>query len=294
LVRIDGATLSVDWRVHLREKGGVQAAADGAVVVANNGVCSGYRTTDGGYLWGPADGYRGCFAWGDALYAETPLAIIEPDSGVLERTLWRWGDIGAVTIHNDVALGRGLGGGILNAFDLREERPLWSRDLLPALREALRGTLYSIQGVGDERVLASTLDRVVVVDPAGAVVWRRDVELESAPTIGPKNLFFLAAGRGRPPHMVALDLATGETAFDVPAETVGALERPFAGTLDGDQVAFGTNQGLVISFDAISGEEKWSYRHTSATLSPVFDLGWAFCSTGDGSLLIFDAGGSAN
>jgi outer membrane protein assembly factor BamB len=296
LVKVCGSTLDVLWRVPLRTEARVVTAMGGAVVVAaSDARCSGYATDDGRYMWGVANDFEGCIPWSGKLVAPGPLGIIDPGSGAIARTLWHSSDlVGAPSLREDVILGRRRGTGILSAFDLREERRLWSADLVPALTEALGRSPEAVEYVGSERTLASTRDRIVVADPGGQIVWSRDVALESQPTIGPTSVFILAAGRGQPARFRSLDLSTGETVFETAPVGVSALERPFRGTVDGSHVAFGTNRGLVVSFDAHSGQMEWSYRHSSATKSPVFGLRWAFCSTADGCLLAFDAGESAS
>jgi outer membrane protein assembly factor BamB len=292
LMKFRPGTWEVLWRTRLPKEKYLCCVHNGVAVLCVNGLCSGFRTEDGYLLWQDSKAFEGCLQWRNVIMATSPLAIIDPQAGRISRTLWVSSDlIGLPSVWGDVVLGRRRGTGVVSAYDLSGDRLLWSRELIPSLAKALGGQPTAIECVGPDRILGSTRDQIVVSDPSGEIVWRRDIQLESRqPTMGPTSVFVLAAGRGQPARLVSLDLRTGATVFDTPQEDVGLLERPFRGTVWADSVTFGTDHGLIISFDSSSGEARWKFRHSSAMARPVFGRGWALASTGDGKLLVFDVG----
>ncbi len=177
----------------------------------------------------------------------------------------------------------GSNDGHFRAVDTQFGRVLWSTDLGDALNmPAALGEKHAIVPAG--RTMYA-LDR-----QSGKVLWTHSAELMvGAPAVRAGRACFTRFdqqdGRG---HIVAIDLATGRTAWSVPVQNAS----PFAPALgDGVVYAPGTDRRELLAIDAAKGTVRWKVDLQAETWQSPVTAGSMVYLVGreEGNVLAVDA-----
>jgi hypothetical protein len=296
LIKVSRRSWREEWRVRFSDENGYidpVLVHESTIVIWDCLSATAVSSDDGARLWGPSS-HKGFFVWKNRLLSATPLAFVNPVTGEVERRLDALGPMLGSTVADDVIVRRSVTetGDPVVAFDLSEEKLLWSRDLRSELAPTLGPRpILGCMGHGLLLAFGNRLGVCSVDDPK--LLWSRDVGRIDDFAVVDGKLHMLVTGREGPRFMV-LRADSGEEILDVPVPIFKRWGRPLRGPLIREQLTFGTEGGVAGVLDPSTGEPLWSYHHETdsdyktGVRPPLISGGEAFTTTENGELLVFD------
>jgi len=292
VIRLDRRSLKKVWSFSGENLAPI-AARDGVLLIAGS---DGLRAVDeqgGKELWGPRP-IGPCIEWSKGVLTLRPLAVLDIREGSIGRALNVSAELlGDPFIVGDMLVATSLKGDPVTAFHLGEERVVWTRELFAEVSARTgRPEPAFIVWSGDETFLVGRTDTLVgcsLLD--GTILWDAPVGVPYyAPNATRGRAYVLAAGQISPARFVCVDTRSGRNVYDIPQPSLRTADRPFRGTLAGEEIVFCTTRGLVIAFRLEDGITSWWHRSHERVAPAIAADGRILVPTGNGELLVFEPG----
>jgi outer membrane protein assembly factor BamB len=268
------------------------AVRDGVLLVASSDGLCGVDERTGTKLWGPQP-LGPCVEWSQGVLALRPLALIDVREGSMVRAFNVSEEVlGNPFIAQNTLVGTSLKGDPVTAFHLVEKRVVWTRRLFAEVStRAGRSEPSFIVWSGDETFLVGRTDVLVGCSLAdGAILWESSVGVPYySPNAIEGRAYVLTAGLTSPARFACVDTRNGRTLYDIPQPSLQIGDRPFRGTLAGEEIVFCTTRGLVIAFRREDGSTAWWHRSQERLAPAIAADGRVLVPTRGGYLLVFQA-----
>jgi len=291
--RLDKRSLETVWRVPVERDSGPGFVEDSVLFLGQGGNFSGIDVADGRKLWGPTP-LGSCRQWKGKVLGQSPLAIVDPTTGRIVRTLSSEDMAGDASVCGDIVAGvsiKGTTGDPVTAFHIVEERVLWKRDLIAeaAARAGSYDTTRLMADCSGTLLLGRKDWLYACAIESGSIRWDRRVTLQYLfPAVSEGRVYVLAVNYDEPAHLVSMNLETGEVIYDVPQPVIEPLDRPYRGVVQGGQIAFSTEKGRIAVFRREDGALVWWSEHDDTVFPPSFIDNRVLLPAIDGNLLVFE------
>lgn len=295
--KLDRSSLKVVWKVSVERDAGLGFPTGAVILIGRAGNWFAIHTVDGHAVWGPRP-LGQCLKWRDSILGCNPLAILDPMTGAIGKTFSLSENIlGDTGVSGDVVVGRSIAAdaGAVTAYHLGGERVLWQRDVVAeAYERSSSGEPTRMMVADPGTLLLARRDRLFGCSlEDGSIRWDRPLLLPYyLPNAWGGRVIVLSVSHTEAPHLVCLDVQTGETVYDVPAPLIDMSDRPFRGTVHEGQIAFGTRNGRIVVFDLADGRAAWWASYKETLTAPVFVDDRVLTCALDGYLLVFDPKGA--
>jgi outer membrane protein assembly factor BamB len=213
----------------------------------------------------------------------------------------------------------------VRAFDLREQRVLWERNLIREMRERHgiddHGPVIAFAEGGKGRCVAAKGGHLFGVSMgSGEFLWKAEVHV---PYFGMQldrgRIYVWTTAAVAPRTRLTVDLdsgqlsrersepMTGDNRFVIADEETGAVvvdrpltpygepfrrfQAPQRGTLCKNHIVFTTRSGLMAVFRLSDGELVWHHEYGEQLFYPVVEDNRLYVASADGSVVVFEAEG---
>jgi outer membrane protein assembly factor BamB len=291
--KLHRSSLERAWRFKGEDLVPLALHGDVLLIGGSEGVY-GVAEQTGAKLWGPSFVGR-CVQWDQHLVVTRPLAVLETRDGSILRTFPLDVELaGDVLIGGGVLVGTTLKGDVVAGFHLGEQRLLWRKDLFTEINDRVsRAESMSLVLGSDETFLVSRTDMLVGCSMHdGAVRWQSSLGVPyCVPNVIGGRAFVLSGGETTSARFVCVEVDSGRTVYDVPQPTIHLGDRPFRGTVVGDEIVHCTHRNLVLAFRIVDGALSWWCQANDSVSLTIAADGRILAPTGSGNLLVLDLPG---